>query len=115
MTYTKEKFYQALHQVESSGKLSPPDGDSGKAIGPFQIWSVYWQDSNIGGSYDDVRQLDTAKKCVDGYMKRYAKNEWSEQMSIADVEKCARIHNGGPKGYTKSSTDGYWAKFSSHL
>lgn len=101
--------------VESSGKENPPDGDNGKAIGPFQIWKVYWQDSNIGGDYQDVRNLETAKSCVNGYMKRYGKTHWSDSMSLADVEVCARIHNGGPSGASKPATVKYWQNFQSFL
>jgi hypothetical protein len=113
--YTKEQFYHALLQVESSGNLNPPDGDNGKAIGPFQIWEVYWKDSGISNAYQDVRKIDIAKKCVEGYMSRYAKTHWSNSMSISDIEICARIHNGGPNGYKNSNTLGYWNKFKSHL
>merc|ERR1719410_189705 len=36
-------------------------------------------------------------------------------MSLADVKKCARIHNVGPSGHTSSSTLEYWDKFKSYL
>ena len=33
----------------------------------------------------------------------------------ADVEKIARIHNGGPRGHKKKATDKYWEKVSRRL
>eukprot|EP00831_Metopus_contortus_P016385 TRINITY_DN16868_c0_g1_i1.p1 TRINITY_DN16868_c0_g1~~TRINITY_DN16868_c0_g1_i1.p1 ORF type:complete len:142 (-),score=21.07 TRINITY_DN16868_c0_g1_i1:192-617(-) len=113
-TYSKEDFYKALHMVESSGSLSPPAGDGGRSIGPFQIMKVYHLDSNISEPYEKVMDLSTAKKCLDGYMNRYS-DTWSNSMSLSDVEKCARIHNGGPSGYKKSVTEGYWSRFKSYL
>jgi len=112
---TREKFYRALWMTESSGNLNPPDGDKGRAIGPFQIHQEYWQDSGIGGTYQDVRKLDVAKSCVNGYMNRYAKSWWSDSMSMDSVEKCARIHNGGPSGYNKNATLQYWIRFKQFL
>eukprot|EP01084_Bolivina_argentea_P174911 302944_1 len=115
-TYTKDNFYHALHLQESGGKLDAPTGDNGKALGPYQIWKVYFDDSRINGKYEDVVEtMAGAKSVVDGYMKRYAKNEWSNCMTIDDVKKCARIHNGGPRGHKKSATQKYWTQYKSHL
>eukprot|EP01022_Parablepharisma_sp_SALTPOND_P033670 TRINITY_DN89274_c0_g1_i1.p2 TRINITY_DN89274_c0_g1~~TRINITY_DN89274_c0_g1_i1.p2 ORF type:complete len:123 (+),score=15.24 TRINITY_DN89274_c0_g1_i1:219-587(+) len=113
--YTKADFFKALHKQESNEDPSPPPGDHGKAIGPFQIWEVYWKDSGISEKYPEVTKLDVAKKCVDGYMKRYAKDAWSDAMTLAQVEKCARIHNGGPTGHTKAATQKYWQQFKAKL
>ncbi|KAF0972621.1 hypothetical protein FDP41_008870 [Naegleria fowleri] len=113
--YTKEQFFRALHQVESKGQLNPPDGDKGRAIGPLQIWEVYWKDSGIQESYQSVRKFEIAKKCVNRFMKRYAENEWGPTMTIDQVEKCARIHNGGPRGHLKPETDDYWERFKEAL
>ena len=44
-----------------------------------------------------------------GYMKRYAKDAWTDLKSF-DAEKVARIHNGGPRGYKKKATEKYWTK-----
>jgi hypothetical protein len=42
------------------------------------------------------------------YMDRYATAErLGHEPTIEDI---ARIHNGGPDGYKKSSTDKYWEK-----
>ena len=104
----------ALIQVESNGK-DDAVGDNGNAIGCLQIWKIYWTDaverSNIGGSYKDCYNRAYAKRIVDAYMKRYARKAWTSSAGF-DAEKCARIHNGGPKGYKKKATEKYWKKAS---
>lgn len=105
------KFFDALHQVESGGKSSPPDGDSGRAIGPLQIWKTYWTDAKMPGKYEDVRDLAYARKTVESYMKRYAPDAWK----AGDWQTLARIHNGGPKGASKPATTGYWDRVNKQL
>lgn len=40
-----ETWVDAVEQVESSGRGAyTPAGDRGRATGPFQFWSVAWQD-----------------------------------------------------------------------
>jgi len=112
--YTAQQtaLLDALILVESGGK-DDAIGDNGKAIGCLQIWKCYWQDaterSGIGGSYVDCMDRDYAKSIVDAYMKRYAKAAWTDP-NLFNAETCARIHNGGPKGYLKESTKKYWKK-----
>lgn len=117
MAATFNDLLNAIHKVESSGKkVGVPDGDGGKAIGPFQIWREYWQDAvefdkSIGGRYEDCRKYDYAVKVVRAYMRRYA----AEFIRKGDWESVARIHNGGPSGHRKSATDKYWRKVTKHL
>lgn len=104
-------FVHSIHQVESGGQMSPKDGDGGKAIGPLQIWWVYWKDAHdfdpsLGGSYQDCRDYDYSVKVMRVYFRRYA----PEALGRNDWEVLARIHNGGPKGHEKSATLGYWRK-----
>lgn len=99
----------AIRRVETGGCKDPSAavGDNGKAIGPFQIHRVYWQDavehSGIGGTYADCRDEAYARKVVRAYMARYAPKGASDEVF-------SRIHNGGPKGHKKSATKAYWAK-----
>lgn len=102
-----EKLLAAIRQVESGGN-DKAVGDGGKAIGPYQIHRVYWQDAvhfdkRLGGSYEDCYDPEYAKKVVRAYMKRYAPKDASD-------ETYARIHNGGPRGATIKATKPYWAK-----
>ena len=111
-TPQQTQLVQALIQVESSGK-DDAIGDNGKAIGCLQIWKPYWFDaterSNIGGQYSDCFKRDYAVRIFDAYMKRYAREAWTNPNKF-DAEKVARIHNGGPKGYKKTATLKYWNK-----
>jgi len=111
-TAQQNALLDALIQVESNGK-DDAIGDNGKAIGCLQIWKCYWQDaterSGIGGSYVDCMRRGYSKEIVNAYMKRYAKAAWTDPKKF-DAEKCARIHNGGPRGYRKEATKKYWKK-----
>ena len=111
-TPQQDALLDALIQVESSGR-DDAVGDGGKAIGCLQIWKPYWIDatqySSIGGSYKDCYKRAYAKRIVDAYMTRYAREAWTDP-KLFNAEKCARIHNGGPKGYLKKATNKYWNK-----
>ena len=105
----------AIRIVESSGRDVLPDGDGGKAIGPFQIHRVYWQDAvqaepalgpAAGHDYQDCRDRRYAERIVAAYMQRYVPGAWAR----ADAEVIARTHNGGPRGAGKRATDGYWRR-----
>ena len=106
------ELVNAIIQVESSGN-DDAIGDNGKAIGCLQIWQPYWFDaterSNIGGVYRDCFKRDYAVRIFDAYMKRYAGAAWLSQ-SAFNPEIVARIHNGGPQGYKRKSTEKYWKK-----
>ena len=107
----------AIRQVETGGCADPANavGDGGKALGPYQIHRVYWQDAverdpslvANGETYANVRSQAYAERVVMAYWSRYAKS-WT-------AEELARIHNGGPKGHRKSATLGYWAKVQAAL
>lgn len=101
----------AIRFVESGHRDSPPDGDAGLAIGPYQIHEVYWRDAvraepSLGGSYQDCRQRRYAERVIAAYMQRYAAAAWAD----GDAETIARVHNGGPLGGDKAATRGYWRK-----
>lgn len=88
-----EALLDAIEMVESSGRgANTPDGDGGKAIGPFQIHRAYWKDAvefdkSLGGTYEDCRDPAYARKVARAYLTRYGKGKSNEEM--------ARIHNGG--------------------
>ena len=113
-SFDTDRILDAIMQVETGGHEDPSNavGDNGKAIGPFQIHKCYWQDAvahdkSIGGCYADCRDEAYARRIVMAYLSRYCK--WW------DNETVARIHNGGPKGASKSATLGYWRKVQKHL
>ena len=103
-----DKLLAALATIESSNNPKAV-GDNGKAIGVYQIHRVYWEDASQfdktlkSGRYEDCVDPTYAARVVRAYMARYA------PVGASD-EQLARIHNGGPKGYQRGSTKGYWAK-----
>ncbi len=112
----------AIRQVETGGE---PDngigavGDNGHALGPFQIWMPYHfdaaeRDSSLKSYKSCLTSLDYSERVVQAYMGRYAKAEAKRlragKGTLADVEKVARIHNGGPRGHKKKATMNYWRK-----
>jgi hypothetical protein len=108
---TRSEILVAIREVESGSREDCPDGDGGRAIGPFQIHRRYWLDAvesdpSIGGRYEDCRDRAYAEKVVIAFLKRHAPAAWR----AADAETMARIHNGGPKGASKEATRAYWVK-----
>jgi hypothetical protein len=97
-------FFRALHIVETSGKLGPTIGDQGRALGPLQIHKSYHKDSRVAGDYARCADLEYSKRVVTAYLQRYAPQAWA---AGTDIETLARVHNGGPKGATKTATKGY--------
>ena len=98
----------AIHQVETGGKLGPTRGDGGNALGPLQIHRACWQDAKIGGRYSQCADLEYSKRVFRAYMKRYATEKRLGR--VPTNEDMARIWNGGPNGWRKSATIKYWNK-----
>ena len=103
---------QAICTVESNCDGSIV-GDGGRAIGPYQIWNVYWQDAvefdeSIGGTYEDCVKKEYSERIIRAYWQRYATQKRLGRKPTD--EDRARIHNGGPNGYKKESTEKYWKK-----
>ena len=101
----------ALITIESGGN-DFAIGDDGKAYGCLQMHAAYVQDAaeHAGKEWihEDALQRDVAIQIFMAYMDRYATAErLGHEPTIEDI---ARIHNGGPDGYKKSSTDKYWEK-----
>lgn len=104
----------AIHQVETSGRLGPIRGDGGAALGPLQIHRACWVDARMpDGSYEDCANLAYAKRVFARYMERYATQRRLGR-PVTDQDR-ARIWNGGPNGYKKRATLGYWNKVRKEL
>ena len=115
-TWDRRALLDAIRFVESGNRKNVPDGDNGKAIGPYQIHKVYWIDANqfdrsLGGTYQDCRQPAYAERVIDAYMRRYIKEPWE----AGEGETIAKVHNGGPKGYKKRATERYWQRVKKRL
>ena len=117
LTTQQQELVDAIIMVESSGN-DEAVGDNGNAIGCLQIWKIYHTDaierSDIGGSYKDCYDRAYAIKVFDAYMRRYAREAWTDPRQF-NAERVARIHNGGPRGYRKQATQKYWKKVLTEL
>lgn len=110
------KLISALIQVESSGRDNVV-GDDGQAFGPLQIHQEMVDDVNrlYGTSYTH-RDMFTRAKAVDvchKYLDFYGSEKRLGRPPTAQDH--ARIWNGGPAGWKRKATQGYWAKVRRHL
>ena len=109
---THDRLLAAICTVESNCN-DDAVGDGGDSIGAYQIQYAYWKDAtdfdkSIGGSYQDCKDSEYSRKIVLAYWSRYATiTRVGEEVTDEDR---ARIHNGGPNGYKRSSTEKYWTK-----
>jgi len=101
-------LFRAIREVETGGCKKPSEavGEAGE-LGPYQISPAYFVDAKeyvpeLNGEYKDVRCPYYAELIMMAYWERYAPND--------KLETLARIHNGGPDGLWKKSTDVYWSK-----
>ena len=110
-----EKFWGALHQIETGGALGAIKGDyvnsQPRALGPYQIHRAYFKDSKIKGNYTQCADLAFSRKVVSAYLEIKAPKAWA----AGDCNVLFRTHNGGPAatkavGQKKKNLDRYSAK-----
>ncbi|MBI5362961.1 MAG: hypothetical protein HZA53_07255 [Planctomycetes bacterium] len=107
--WTLEQILDALRLVETGGEKDGgrnSTGDSGGAIGPYQIHRAYWIDARVPGRWEDCRDPRYARAVVIAYWKRYC----PKALEALDPETLARVHNGGPDGAREKSTLPFWRK-----
>ena len=101
-----DKLITKIYVVESGGRLNPPDGDGGRAVGALQLHKCVIDDVNFyygqNFTYTDRHDLNKAKQIAKLYIAMW--------MHKQREEIAARIFNGGPRGWQKKSTDKYWQK-----
>lgn len=108
-------FLAALIVVESSGDYKAV-GDKhlrNKAYGVCQIRQPYLDDVNrIAGTDWSMQQVrcspGLSRWCVVVYVRHYGKRYTRLTGRPLTIEVAARMHNGGPNGWKKSSTDKHW-------
>jgi len=114
--YCPDRLLPALSKVESNGNPRAV-GDSGKALGELQIWSVVVQDVNRvhGTRYTHRDAFDPAK--ARDICRRYLAIYCTPKRlgRAPTMEDAARIWNGGPNGHKKSATEKYWHKVAQAL
>lgn len=99
-----DKTLDAIRTVETGGRDLV--GDSGKAIGPYQVHRECWLDSGVPGRYEDCHDEAYARRVAEAYLRRYA----AKAVKDGDSATMARVWNGGPSGAKKKATEGYAAK-----
>jgi hypothetical protein len=104
----------AMIQVESAGDWSAV-GDGGRSHGGLQIGVACIVDVNrvYGTAYTlaDAGIEARARQIATLYMLHWARRSGR----AITPELCARIWNGGPSGYVKAATVGYWEKVRSAM
>jgi len=116
--YTWRETLDAIRHVETGTHKTGVGvvGDDGHALGPYQIWSPYWIDARMDyGTHGlCLNNKPYSEQVVKRYMLRYSRKCTTRLVNgegtLADVERIARIHNGGPKGYSRIATRKYWHK-----
>lgn len=110
------KLVQALIRIESNGRDNAV-GDNGEALGPLQIHQATVKDVNrlYGTSYTHRDMFDRSK-AIDVCHKYLAFYGSEKRLGhVPTPEDHARIWNGGPSGWKRKTTQGYWAKVRRHL
>jgi hypothetical protein len=94
-----ERLLDAIARVESHYDPNAV-GDSGRALGAYQIHRVYWEDGTallgVDWPHRDATDPKKARRVVKAYLLHYGSGK-----SLIEM---ARIHNGGPCGYRKKAT-----------
>ena len=106
-----DKFIDALIRVESNGRDNAI-GDNGKAVGCLQIWTDVVDDVNQVSkkkySYSDRKNRAKSIEIRKAYLNRWGRHYQRKTGKVPTQEVYARIWNGGPNGWRKKSTLGYW-------
>jgi|14BtaG_2_1085337.scaffolds.fasta_scaffold03919_7 hypothetical protein len=118
-TLKYEKLIEALIQVESEG-IEYIHGDiglkEGPSVGVLQIRPIMVREVN---RILRIKKINKKFKLKD----RYSRKKSIEMFNIwrmfyhpdGNFEKISRTWNGGPKGYLKKSTVGYWMEVQNEL
>jgi hypothetical protein len=100
-----ERLLDAIARVESHYDPNAV-GDSGRALGAYQIHRAYWEDGTellgVDWPHRDATDPKKARRVVKAYLLHYGNGK-----SLIEM---ARIHNGGPCGYRKKATVCYARK-----
>ncbi len=103
----------AMAIIESNNN---PDAynEAEDAVGILQIRPIWVQDVNrfstVTYTHDQMKDLAFARMACLEYWRYYAKQINSIEGREVTAQDLARIHNGGPEGYIKKSTEKYWKK-----
>lgn len=112
----------AILAVESGGNWAAI-GDGGLARGGYQIHRAAWNDAcKFGGMSTGLWRWEqhahdpySARVVATLYLHRYGAAYEKRTGKPVTAEVLARIWSGGPNGWRKPSTRGYWAKVKGRL
>ena len=89
-------------------------GDNGKAFGILQIHKGYVNEVNnlykTNYKHKDMFCVKKSKEVTKKYLSYWGKVYAKTNNKQPTKEVLSKIHNGGPKGYLKPETKGYWLK-----
>jgi hypothetical protein len=110
------RLIDALIQVESSGR-DHVVGDEGSAIGPLQVHAAVVADVNrLYGTKYTHREMRNRAKAIEVCNKYLSFYGSEKQLGRPPTpEDLARIWNGGPAGWKRKATEGYWQKVRRYL
>ena len=80
-----ERLLDAIAQIESNNR-SKAVGDSGRAIGAYQIHKAYWKDGTrflgVKWSYKEAFDTNKARRVVRAYLRHYGRGRSLIQMAM---------------------------------
>ena len=106
-----------LAGVESDPRNPNRPGDHGRALGGLQITQPVVDDVDRFSGQHWTHQ-DAEDPAIAEEMLRIYEGHWATSARLGHeptLEDMARIWNGGPDGWRKPSTLGYWAKVQSAM
>jgi len=118
MTATATIFGVAASQLFAA--IAAVESEGGRASdNVYQIRRVYLDDLGriYGCHFADEVATDrhASEQVMLAYWAYYGERYRRQTGRHPTAEVLARIHNGGPDGWKKSSTDGYWRKVKAKL
>ena len=112
-----DRLLDAIMWVESKGDPRAI-GDCGNAVGAYQIWKIYVDDVNrIVSLHHAVpdRHMFTYSDRFNPILSRSMTRIFIIHYGRDDLERMARVHNGGPRGHLLASTLPYWKKVKAEM
>lgn len=110
--YTVDQILHAIRIVESGDRDNGPRGDSGQAVGPYQIHAEYWKDAtgSSRGYPESAQRTSSATGAVLAYFRRYQPTA----LERCDWRTLATLHHCGPN-MTHPSNPAYLRKIGKAL
>jgi hypothetical protein len=94
-------------------------GDSGKALGMFQIWEIYIQEHNrlYGTKYTHYHayHVPTARSITHGVLFSMAMNFYKNEGTLPNEVQLLMMHNGGYNGYKRNTSLPYIQRYYSEI